>query len=418
MVSRPPARVTLPGLFLLLALLPAPGRAQDVELTLDGGLSHALPPPGIGGPSATYLRGGLRLRLSGEEGSLFGNLAGGGSLDDDVGSWGWATLGGERSGRISPGLGWRVSLVGSGFLVAEPTRYEALAARFRPELHVTAGQGLLVAAARGGVARSEVGTPDGPVETGLRFAGGDLELRRPLGDALLRVGAGATDGTTGSYATTWLGLGGRVGPAWIRAEVRGWRTPADDFEATGSLRISVELGRSLTGWVAGGRSDPDPLLGTPFGDFVASGFSWRVVAPDPAAGLPVRVMDPRRGRVAFRLEGEEAERVVVVGDFSGWSEVPLERRDGTWVVKLTLEPGLYHYAFVVDGEWHVPEDAPGRTEDEWGRPTAVFLVPEVTGDAPGARERVTSGASGSSNGRGAGERAPCSNARNAYDEEP
>lgn len=404
MVPRTPARATLPGLFVLLALLPTPGRAQDVELTLDGGLSHALPPPGIGGPSATYLRGGLRLRLrlSGEEGgSLFGNLAAGGSLDDEVGSWGWATLGGERSGRISSGLGWRVSLVGSGFLVAEPTRYEALAARLRPELHVTVGQGLLVAAARGGVARSQVGTPEGSVETDLRSAGGDLELRRPLGDALLRVGAGAVDGTTGDYATGWLGLEGRVGRAWVRGEIRGWRTPTDDFEATGSLRLSIELGRSLTGWLAGGRSDPDPLLGTPSGDFVASGVSWRVVASDVAAELPVRVVDPRRGRVAFRLEEEEAERVAVVGDFSGWSEVPLERRDGTWVVELTLEPGLYHYGFVVDGEWHVPEGVPGRTEDEWGRPTAVFLVPETAGDEPGGRERVTSGDPGSSNGRGA-----------------
>lgn len=399
MVSRFPARAALPGLFLLMALLPVPGRAQGVELTLDGGLSHALPPPGIESPSATYLRGGLRLRLSGEEGSVFGNLAGGGSLDDEVGSWGWATLGGERSGRISSGLGWRVSMEGSGFLVAEPTRYEALAARFRPELHLTVGQGLLVAAARGGVARSKVDTPDGSVETDLWSAGGDVELRQPVGGATLGVGAGGVDGTTGSYATAWLGLEGRVGRASARGEVRGWRTPTDDFEATGSLRISIELGRSLTGWVTGGRSDPGPLLGTPSGDFVASGVSWRVVVPDPAAGLPVRVVDRRRGRVAFRLK-EEAERVVVVGDFSGWSEVPLERRDGTWVVELTLDPGLYHYGFLVDGEWHVPEDAPGRTEDEWGRPTAVFLVPEVAGDAPGGRESVTSGDSGSSNGRG------------------
>lgn len=401
-----------------MALLPSPGRAQGVELTLDGGLSHALPPPGIEGPSATYLRGGLRLRLSGEAESYFANLAGGGSLDDDVGSWGWATLGGERSGRISSGLGWRVSLVGSGFLVADPTRYEALAARFRPELHVTVGQGLLVAAARGGVARSKVETPGGSVETDLWSAGGDVELRQPVGDVTLGVGAGGMDGTTGSYATAWLGLEGRVGPASARGEVRGWRTPTEDLEATGSLRISIEVGRSFTGRVAGGRSDPDPLLGTPSGDFVASDVSWRVVVPDPAAGLPVRVVDPRRGRVAFRLEGEDAERVVVAGDFSGWSEVPLERRDGTWFVELILDPGLYHYGFLVDGEWYVPEDAPGRTEDEWGRPTAVFLVPEVTGDAPRGRERVTSGDPGSSNGRGAVERAPCSNARNAYDEEP
>lgn len=400
MGARLPSRATLPGLFALFLLLPAPGHGQHVELTLDGGVSHALPPPGVAGPSGTYLRGGVQLGLSGAGGSVFGSVSGGASLDDERGSWGWATLGGERAGRISSTLGWRVSLVGSGFLVGGATPYDALAARLRPELLVKAGRGLLVATARGGVARSEVGTPEGPVESDLWSAGGDVELRRPVGNATFRLGAGGVDGAAGAYATAWVGLEGRLGPASVRGEVRGWRMPTDALEATGSLRISLELGGSLTGWVAGGRSDPDPLLGSPPGDFAASGVSWRVVAPDPAAELPVRVVDPRRGRVAFRLLGTDAERVVVLGDFSGWNEVPLERRDGRWVVELTLEPGLYHYGFVVDGEWHVPEEASGRTEDEWGRPTATLLVPEPAGgEESGAHARVTPGHPSSSNGR-------------------
>lgn len=395
------------ALSLLLTLLPVSTSAQDVEITLDGGVSHALPPPGVEGPSATYARGGLRLRLPGEGGSFFGVLAGGASLDDGVGSWGWGSLGAERWGRFSPALGWRLSLTGTGFLVGEPTRYEAVVARLRPELLVAVGSGLLVAGAEGGVGRSEVTTPDGPVETDLWSAGGDLELRQPLGRATLRVGAGGIDTGSGSYGTAWVGLEGRLGPAWALAELRAWSTPTDDFEATGSLRISLELGPSLVGWIGGGRSDPDPLLGTPPGDFVGSGLSWTVVAPDPAAELPARVVDPGNGRVAFRLDAGAAERVVVVGDFSGWSEVPLERRDGRWVRELTLEPGLYHYAFVVDGEWRVPEGAPGRTEDEWGRPTATLLVPEPgqgAGGRQGGPDRVTSGRSDSSTVRRIAER--------------
>ena len=403
-------RLSAPGLlaglsfFLPLFLLPPSARSQETEVSLDAGVSHALPPPGIDGPSATYLRGGLRLGISGDMGSLFAVAAGGASLADQVGSWGWAALGGERAGRFSPRLGWRVSLTGSGFSVGAPTRYEALVARLRPELVVGLGEGTVVGSLELGAGRSEVETADGPVESDLWVAGGELELRRPLRSALLRVGAGGRDGAAGAYATAWLGLEGRLGPAQARAEIRGWRTPVDDFEATGSLRISLDLGPSLVGWAAGGRSGPDPLLGTPAGDFLGSGISWRVVAADPAGDLPVRVVDREEGRVAFRVEREDAGRVVVVGDFSGWAEVPLERRDGQWVLELALEPGLYHYGFVVDGEWWVPEDAVGRTEDEWGRPTAVFHVPDQGSSGPRSGPPVTSGAAESSNERRV---APC-----------
>ena len=389
----------LPDLLLVSALLLAPPRllGQSTEVAADAGLNHALPPAGLGGTSATYANGGLRVRHSGNGRLLFAGLSGGVSLSDLVGSWGWGTAGGELSGVLSPDVSWGLSGVGSGFLVGDPSPYAAAVLRVRPELRVRIGEALLVVGARGELGRSEVGSAPTAVTTDLWSTGGDVEVRGVVGTTILRAGAGGLDATSGGYATGWLGLDRRLGPAWLHGEVRGWRTPGSAWEATGALRVSVDVGRALTAWFAGGRSDPDPLLGTPPGEFVGSGVSWRLFATDPTAALPARVLDSGEGRVAFSLESGRGRRVAVAGDFSGWQEVPLELRDGRWVVELTLEPGLYHYGFLVDGEWFVPEGAPGRTIDEWGRPTATLVVTSP-GGGPGDAGAVTCGGPGSSHG--------------------
>jgi 1,4-alpha-glucan branching enzyme len=77
----------------------------------------------------------------------------------------------------------------------------------------------------------------------------------------------------------------------------------------------------------------------------------------------------------FRLKRPEADSVSVMGDFTAWKPVPMRRQGGTWVARTPLEPGLYHFGFLVDGEWFVPEDAPGRVTDEFGRVNATVAVP-------------------------------------------
>jgi hypothetical protein len=52
------------------------------------------------------------------------------------------------------------------------------------------------------------------------------------------------------------------------------------------------------------------------------------------------------------------------------------QRDGdVWTVVMDVERDLHHFGFRVDGEWWMPDGAPGRTLDEWGRPTATLVVP-------------------------------------------
>lgn len=371
-------RGAAPPLAFLLIVSPLaslPLRAQSVELTTDLGLTRALPPPGVTGPSGSYLQGMLRLRVQGIGSRFFGGLSGGASLAEGVGSWAWGTAGGELSGRFTPTLGWGVSLETSGFVVQDPTDYRAVALRLHPELRVRVGRGILLLGAAGGVGRSRAGATTAAISTDLWSAGGDLELRMPVGNATLIAGAGATHATAGTYGTGRVAADVRIGSARLRGELGSWRTPPGDWEGVGSFGVSLALGPSWSLWAGGGRSEPDALLGTPPGDFLGSGLSWRVLSTEPAVELPARVVDARAGTVVFEIRADEARSVSVAGDFSGWQEVPLERREGVWRAEVTLEPGLHHYGFLVDGEWRVPEGAPGRTEDEWGRPTATVWVP-------------------------------------------
>eukprot|EP00189_Rhodosorus_marinus_P009564 CAMPEP_0184740580 /NCGR_PEP_ID=MMETSP0315-20130426/3562_1 /TAXON_ID=101924 /ORGANISM="Rhodosorus marinus, Strain UTEX LB 2760" /LENGTH=294 /DNA_ID=CAMNT_0027210301 /DNA_START=237 /DNA_END=1121 /DNA_ORIENTATION=+ len=56
--------------------------------------------------------------------------------------------------------------------------------------------------------------------------------------------------------------------------------------------------------------------------------------------------------VRFVWSGPVKEAVYLVGDFAGWVErVPLEPQGDVFLATLDLEPGLYRFKYIVDGEW-------------------------------------------------------------------
>jgi hypothetical protein len=93
------------------------------------------------------------------------------------------------------------------------------------------------------------------------------------------------------------------------------------------------------------------------------------------SGAPARVM------VQFRLGGVQAHEVALVGDFNGWR--PDHRlhqlEPGVWSVEVALEPGVYHYVFLVDGTaWRLDPLAPHVTDGFGGASSRVaVLAPEA-----------------------------------------
>jgi 1,4-alpha-glucan branching enzyme len=57
--------------------------------------------------------------------------------------------------------------------------------------------------------------------------------------------------------------------------------------------------------------------------------------------------------VVFTMDALSAERVQLVGDFSGWSleGSDMERSGRFWRKVLKLPPGRYVYRYIVDGQW-------------------------------------------------------------------
>jgi hypothetical protein len=220
--------------------------------------------------------------------------------------------------------------------------------------------------------------PTAPVSSDLWYWGGGPEVTVPAGPVTLGAGGHLYDSPGGGYAQGFAEASGRVGEARVTVDLRVWDTPGGG-EVTGGLSVSVPLAGPWSAGGQAGRSDPDPLLRSPPGVRGGLVVTRRVaeLGGDEVARLYSVEAAPGRGaRVTFRLERRGAEAVTVLGDFSGWEPVRMRRDDDVWVAELRVEPGVHHFGFRVDGEWFVPEDAPGRTEDDWGRANATLVVEE------------------------------------------
>jgi hypothetical protein len=72
-----------------------------------------------------------------------------------------------------------------------------------------------------------------------------------------------------------------------------------------------------------------------------------------------------------------AERVELLGDFTLWEAVLMERRGEGWSLDMDVDVGTHHYGYLVDGEWYVPDSEPNVVADEWGRRNAILVIEGV-----------------------------------------
>jgi len=84
-----------------------------------------------------------------------------------------------------------------------------------------------------------------------------------------------------------------------------------------------------------------------------------------------------KGSTGFRLKGHaDASLIVLTGAFNNWSQSQLlfAREGDEWVCRVDLDPGVYQYKFIVDGDWLLDPSNPDTAEDEAGNVNNVIEV--------------------------------------------
>ena len=364
----------------VLGVAAAPARAQDGGIVLEGGTARSLPPSGVGLDAATYAMGGLRLDWGGARGSFSGGVYGGQATDDAGSDLLSGMLGGEfwlpELGPVAFGVGGMVP----SFAMREPFYYRVSAEEVSPVVRFGSARASLAI-------RGRFGTGSSRVELrrldAVRRADHDLWSRGV--EAELAVGSSgfgvtAFTGLHSSSGGDFRGGGVRAlaltGPMVLRGVAELWDTPLGT-EFSGGLSMSIAVGP----WQARASADrtgPDPLT---------------LVEPRKQTGLMVGVRlvsfgrrslgvvhevvnEGRPARVRVRVTLPSADSVELLGDFSDWRSVPLQRDGSIWSAEVEVDPGTYHFGFLVDGEWWLPEDLQGTVPDEWGRRNATMIVPE------------------------------------------
>ena len=385
----------------LLFLAPG-GRvcAQESSLSLDFGASYSLPPAGGTGIASTYANGGLRLAGSfGYGGYYHAAGLGGLALSEEGASWGSVLAGVGWVQPLSATLAVGLAATGEAFTVGDPVPYQAAFAVAEPDVRFAFGGTSVRLSGYGGVGTSEVtvtrtfvrDTRLGPrvfevgfpVTSDLWAWGGGAEFGQRLGVLTPRLAVEGYDSPQGTYGVARLGLEVRPEGGVVYLEGAVWDTP-DGTEFVLFAGLQVHTGGRSSVVASGGRYGPDPLLDAPAAGSLGVGVSLELARFGPTPELAWQVLENGDLTLVLALEAPGAASVECAGEFADWERIPMRREGDVWRVEIPIAPGAYHFGFFVDGEWYVPSEAPGLTEDEWGESQGTIVVrdpvaePDVT----------------------------------------
>lgn len=79
----------------------------------------------------------------------------------------------------------------------------------------------------------------------------------------------------------------------------------------------------------------------------------------------------------FVIYRPDVSRAEIVGSFTGWDRVPMQRAgsSGYWEISLDIGPGEHRYVFLLDGAARVPDPtAVMREKDDFGGENSVLVA--------------------------------------------
>jgi hypothetical protein len=314
--------------------------------------------------------------------------------DGEAGSAGWLSADGGLSLRRSAGAALaRLSVEGWGLRYDQVSRYSAAGVRVAPLLDwrvgtwSVRGRGELSWGGWDLTTDAEPASEQTVTSGSLRLLGGSLELLHARGPFWFRTGPTAFR-SRGRVPDRWQvageGEAGVVaGPMTLSAGARWLSAVAADSTARTASVGALARARLALGdrWGVSLYFDGrpwDPMHAVQRGTVVHAGLEWRA-APAGRSRLPVIELAQWAGTgrtVRFRLEAK-AERVELLGDFSGWQPLPMVRRGAVWEAEIIVPAGTHQFGFLLDGAtWMVPSHAPGIVTDGWQRRNATITILE------------------------------------------
>ena len=84
-----------------------------------------------------------------------------------------------------------------------------------------------------------------------------------------------------------------------------------------------------------------------------------------------------RKAVNFELRDLPGKEVFIVGSFNDWRPVRKmndKNGDGIYRCRMLLEPGIYYYKFLIDGEWRADSQNPNFQPNEFGSLNSVLQI--------------------------------------------
>lgn len=79
----------------------------------------------------------------------------------------------------------------------------------------------------------------------------------------------------------------------------------------------------------------------------------------------------------FSYRAPTALSVMLAGEFTHWQKeaIPMKRgTGGLWKAAVTLQPGVHHYRFIVDGHWQDDPECELRVPNPYGGHNSVRSV--------------------------------------------
>jgi hypothetical protein len=164
-------------------------------------------------------------------------------------------------------------------------------------------------------------------------------------------------------SATWH-LWGRAGK-WVSSDI-------DDV--TWGAGASYRIRPQLTVWTGVRQDAPDPLYWNSSRRTWSAGLSRSFGAGAQPLRVP-KTVGPGLVEIRLPASASPTTELSIAGTFSDWQLRPMQRDGAEWVIRLTLSPGIYHYAFrTAEGVWFVPPSVAGRHDDGMGGHAASIVV--------------------------------------------